>query len=288
MTQQNSVYLNGEFLPLTEAKVSVLDRGFIFGDGIYEVIPAYGGHLFRLSHHLQRLDKSLAAIHLTNPLSHKQWQTLLEELIARNDSGDQSLYLQLTRGVAERTHGFPTETQPTVFAMSTPIEKVDEKLRQGISAITVEDIRWKLCHIKTIALLPNILLRQQALDAGADEAIILRDGEVTEGTASNLFLVRDGIVTTPAKGQLLLPGVTRDLVVELCQRHHISCREQCIDEESLREADEIWLTSSTREIMPVIELDKQPLANGRPGPIWERVSHYYQAYKQAFREGRED
>jgi D-alanine transaminase len=213
---------------------------------------------------------------------------LLKELVQRNDDGDQSLYLQLTRGVAERQHSFPTETQPTVFAMSTPIDALDEPLRQGIRAITVEDIRWKLCHIKTIALLPNILLRQQALDAGAEEAIMLREGEVTEGTASNIFMVRDGIVTTPPKGQLLLPGITRDLVVELCRRHHIPCEEQRIDEANLREADEIWLTSSTREIMPVIELNQQPLANGRPGPIWERVSRYYQAYKQAFREGREE
>ncbi|MEN8170340.1 MAG: D-amino acid aminotransferase [Pseudomonadota bacterium] len=288
MTHQGSVYLNGEFLPLTEAKVSVLDRGFIFGDGIYEVIPAYGARLFRLPHHLQRLDQGLAAIHLANPLSHSQWQTLLDELIELNDGGDQSLYLQITRGVAERNPRFPVDTQPTVFAMSTPIEVVEPQRRQGIHAVTVEDIRWKLCHIKTISLLPNILLRQQALDAGADEAIILRDGEVTEGTASNIFIVRDGVVITPPKGQLLLPGITRDLVMELCQRHNIPCEEQNIDELSLREADEIWLTSSTREIIPVIELDQQPLANGRPGPMWEKVIHYYQAYKQAFREGREE
>lgn len=288
MLPDSLVYLNGEFLPLAEAKVSVLDRGFVFGDGIYEVIPVYGGRLFRLPHHLQRLDQSLDAIHLANPLSHAQWQTMLKELVSRNSGADQSLYLQLTRGVAERDHRFPANTPPTVVAMSTPIGAQHDQLPHGSHAITAEDIRWKLCHIKAIALLPNILLRQQALEAGADEAIMLRDGEVTEGTASNIFVVRDGIVTTPPKGQLLLPGITRDLVVELCQRHHIPCQEQRIDEVSLRQADEVWLTSSTREIIPVVELDKQPIANGRPGPIWERMSRHYQAYKQAFREGREE
>jgi D-alanine transaminase len=288
MPPDSMVYLNGEFLPLAEAKVSVLDRGFIFGDGIYEVIPVYGGHLFRLPHHLQRLDQSLDAILLTNPLTHSQWHTVLQELVSRNSGADQSLYLQLTRGVAERDHRFPANTPPTVFAMSTPVEITHGQLAPKSHAITVEDIRWKLCHIKAITLLPNILLRQQALEAGADEAIMLRDGEVTEGTASNIFVVQDGIVTTPPKGQHLLPGITRDLVVELCQRHHIPCREQAIDEATLRQADELWLTSSTREIIPVIELDGQPIANGRPGPIWEQMSRHYQAYKQAFREGREE
>lgn len=288
MSPDSDVYLNGKFLPLAEAKVSVLDRGFIFGDGIYEVIPVYGGRLFRLSHHLQRLDHSLAAIHLAPPLSHPQWQALLEELVERNGGGDQSLYLQLTRGVAERDHAFPSEPTPTVFAMSTPIKALEQGQPRGISAITVEDIRWQLCHIKAIALLPNILLRQQALEAGADEAIMLRNGEVTEGTASNVFVVHHGTVSTPPKGQLLLPGITRDLVVELCRRHGIQCEERRIDETALHEADEIWLTSSTREIMPVIKLDQQPLANGQPGPIWERVSTHYRAYKQAFREGKEE
>lgn len=287
MAQQGCVYLNGEFIPLAEAKVSVLDRGFMFGDGIYEVIPVYGGRLFRLHHHLQRLDQSLAAIHLSNPLSHSIWQEILEELVARNGGGDQSLYLQVTRGVAEeRNHGFPAEPKPTLFAMSKVVDTVAPQLRKGVSAITIEDIRWKLCHIKAIALLPNILLRQQAIESGAEEAIMLRDGEVTEGTASNIFVVQDGVVITPPKGQLLLPGVTRDLVLELCQRHRIPSEERSIDGETLREADEIWLTSSTREIIPVIELDQKPLAHGHPGPIWEQVIQHYQVYKQAFREGR--
>lgn len=289
MSTTPCVYLNGEFLPLAEAKVSVLDRGFLFGDGIYEVIPVYGGRLFRLPHHLQRLDQSLAAIQLANPLSHTQWQQLLEQLVARNGGGEQSLYLQITRGAMARDLTIPATTTPTVFAMGSPVAEVSEEvLRRGMRAITVEDIRWQHCHIKAITLLPNILLRQQAVEAGVDEAIMLRDGEVTEGTASNIFVVKGGVVTTPPKGRLLLPGITRDLVMELCRRHGIQCAEQRLDAQALLEADEVWITSSTREIMPLIELNRRPLANGRPGPIWEQVIRHYQAYKQAFREGREE
>lgn len=286
--ESGTVYLNGDFLPAAEAKVSVLDRGFIFGDGVYEVIPVYGGRLFRLPHHLDRLDNSLEGIRLANPLSHKQWQTILEKLVEENGGGDQSLYLQVTRGVAKRDHSFPPDTEPTVFAMSSPTGPVPENLREGVAAVTVEDFRWKLCHIKAIALLPNILLRQQAVDAGAMEAIMLRDGFVTEGAASNLFIVNNGVVLTPPKSNLLLPGVTRDLVVELCQQHGIPCVEGAISEMHLREADEIWLTSSTKEIIPVTRLDDLPVGSGEPGDTWRKVIALYQEYKQAFREGKVD
>lgn len=281
-----TVYLNGEFLPADEARISVLDRGFIFGDGVYEVIPVYGGHLFRLQHHLQRLDNSLEGIRLANPLDHRQWQAILERLIGENGGGNQSLYLQVTRGVARRDHGFPPDTEPTVFAMSNPVDPVPQHLREGVVAVTVEDFRWKLCHIKAIALLPNILLRQQALDAGAAEALMLRDGFVTEGAASNVFIVRDGVVQTPPKSNLLLPGVTRDLVVELCLANGVPCQQSAISEAQLREADEIWLTSSTKEIIPVIRLDEQPVGSGRPGQVWQRLIALYQQYKQAFSEGK--
>ena len=282
----STVYLNGHFLPAGEAKVSVLDRGFIFGDGVYEVIPVYGGRLFRLPHHLDRLDHSLEGIRLANPLSHQTWQGLLEQLIEANGGGDQSLYLQVTRGVAKRDHSFPPDTEPTVFAMSSPVGPVPDTLREGISAVTVEDFRWKLCHIKAIALLPNILLRQQAVDAGATEAIMLRDGFVTEGAASNVFIVNNGVVLTPPKSNLLLPGITRDLVVELCRQNGVPCVEGAISEMQLREADEIWLTSSTKEIIPVTRLDEQPVGDGRHGEVWQRLIGLYQEYKQAFREGR--
>ncbi len=283
-----TVYLNGQFLPVAEAKVSVLDRGFIFGDGIYEVIPVYGGRLFRLAQHLERLDHSLEGIRLANPLGHHQWREVLEELVERNDDGDQSLYLQITRGVAMREHGFPDNAEPTVFAMSTPIApQVGEELN-GINAVTVEDIRWKWCHIKAIALLPNILMRQQAVEQGASEAIMLRDHFVTEGAASNVFIVNNGVVLTPPKSNLLLPGVTRDLVVELCQANSVPCVEGAISEQQLSSADEIWVTSSTKEIVPVLRLNGEPVGNRQPGPLWQQLRKLYQDYKQAFREGRTD
>jgi D-alanine transaminase len=281
-----TVYLNGEFLPADEAKISVLDRGFVFGDGVYEVIPVYGGRLFRLPHHLERLDHSLEGIRLANPLGHDYWQAVLQELVQRNGDGDQSLYLQVTRGVAERDHSFPPEAEPTVFAMSKPVAEVAPELRAGIDAITVEDIRWKWCNIKAIALLPNILLRQQAVDNGAGEAIMLRDGFVTEGAASNIFIVNNGVVLTPPKSNLLLPGITRDLVVELCADNGVPCVEGAISEMQLRAAEEIWITSSTKEIVPVTRLDGEPVGNGRPGPLWQQLIGLYQEYKQAFREGR--
>ncbi|MCK5639360.1 MAG: D-amino acid aminotransferase, partial [Gammaproteobacteria bacterium] len=255
------VYLNGEFLPADEAKVSVLDRGFIFGDGIYEVIPVYGGRLFRLEHHLNRLDHSLQGIHLENPLPHSQWRSVFEQLVEKNGGSDHSLYLQITRGVAQRDHAIPLQNEPTLFAMCNPLKSPNlSTYRQGIEAITIEDIRWKHCNIKAIALLPNILLRQQAINAGVSDAIMLRDGEVTEGTAANAFIVKNGCVITPPKSNLLLPGITRDLVVELCQEHKIPVEERAILEEELTEADEVWLTSSTKEILPVTRLNGKPVA----------------------------
>ena len=280
-------YLNGEYLPLEQARVPVLDRGFIFGDGVYEVIPAYGGRLFRLPQHLQRLHDSLAAIRIDNPLTNEQWQTLLETLVEKNRAGgdnDQSVYLQVTRGVARRDHGFPKDTRPTVFAMSSPLASADpQQMQAGIAAITLDDIRWRYCHIKTIALLPNVLLKQQALEKGAVEAILVRDGEVTEGSASNIFIVRDGVIRTPAKSERLLPGITRDLIVELARDNGLPCEEGIIREDELHAADEVWLSSSTREILPVTRLDERPVGDGQAGPLWRRMIGIYQDYKQRLR-----
>ncbi|MGB5337936.1 MAG: aminotransferase class IV, partial [Gammaproteobacteria bacterium] len=213
----STAYLNGTFLPLDEASISVLDRGFLFGDGVYEVIPVYAGRLFRLSHHLQRLDDSLEAVRIGNPLAQASWSELLDELITRNHGGDQNIYLQVTRGVAaRRDHAFPADTRPTVFAMSTPGDPpVDIPSVTGIKAVTLPDIRWELCNIKAITLLPNVMLRQQAVDADTAEAILTRDGFATEGAASNLFIVSNGLLLTPPKSPALLPGITRDLVLEL-------------------------------------------------------------------------
>ena len=280
-----TVYLNGEFMPETEARIPVLDRGFIFGDGVYEVIPVYGGKLFRFAEHLQRLQNSLDALKIKNPLAIEAWEQTLTELIKRNAGGDLSLYLQVTRGSAERDHAIPDNPVPTVFAMCNPLKPLpSETVDNGVAAITLDDIRWLRCHIKAISLLPNVLLRQEALDQGAAEAILIRDGQATEGAASNLFAVIDGVITTPPKSPMLLPGITRDLVLELAEKNSLPCQEKDISLEELQKADEIWLTSSTKEILSVTELNGQPVANGKPGPLYQKTLALYQAYKQALRQ----
>lgn len=278
------VYLNGTYLPAEQAYVPVLDRGFIFGDGIYEVIPVYGGHLFRFEAHMIRLDNSLTAVRMQNPRTAPQWREILEGLIRQNGGGDLSIYLQVTRGVAKRDHAIPPNIQATVFVMANPLQTPDNALLEaGVSAISLEDIRWKNCHIKAISLLPNILLRQAAADAGAVEAILIRDGLVTEGAASNVFAVLDNTLVTPAKGPTLLPGITRDLILELAQANGIRCAETDIPAAALMSAEEIWLTSSTKEIVPVTKLNGNVVGCGRPGPLWRSMYTLYQAYKQRLR-----
>lgn len=280
------VFLNGDYLAPEEAKISALDRGFIFGDGVYEVIPVYGRNLFRLEPHLQRLDNSLQGIRMQNPYSRDEWREILNTIIQKNDGDDQSVYLQITRGASERDHAFPDDATPTVFVMSNPLTAPSsELLHTGVSAITVEDIRWRYCHIKSIALLPNILLRQQACDEDAHEAIMYRDNIVTEGAASNVFIVKDGNILTPRSGEHLLPGITRDLVLELAAQHKLEHGEADITLDELRHADEIWLTSSTKEVLPVTRLDNRPVADGKPGKVWHEMIGYYQACKKALQQG---
>lgn len=282
-----TVYLNGEFLPESEARVSVLDRGFLFGDGVYEVVPAYGGRLFRLDRHLDRLEHSLAAVRIPPPMDRAGWTRMLAELLERNPGDDRSVYLQVTRGVARRDHAFPADARPTVFAMVNPLSPPDPALlEQGVAAVTSPDIRWARCDIKAITLLANILARQQAVEAGATEAILIRGGQATEGAASNLFVVGDGVIVTPPKDHSLLPGITRDLVVELARDHGVPLMETPINEPDLRAAEEIWLTSSTKEILPVTRLDGRAVGAGRPGPVWARMTELYQDYKRRLREGR--
>jgi D-alanine transaminase len=281
MAKQNSlVYLNGTYLPLNEAKVPVLDRGFLFGDGVYEVIPVYGGRPFRLEEHLRRLDHSLAGIRMVSPLSDGEWAEIFSRLI--EGPGDQYIYLQVTRGAQpKRDHAIPAEIEPTVLVMCSPIAPIP---LDGIRAVTVEDIRWLRCDIKAITLLSNVLLRQEAVDRDAAEAILVRDGRVTEGAASNIFIVKEGVVITPPKSGEILPGITRDLVLELAREQDIPSEERSFSLEELRAAEEIWMTSSTREVLAVIELDGRPVGNGQPGPVWKRVQAVYQAYKQRLRE----
>jgi len=284
----SDVFLNGSYVAEDKACVSVQDRGFLFGDGVYEVIPVYGGKLFRLEQHLKRLNNSLLAIRLDNPHTDQQWEKILQRLAAQHGETDQSLYLQVTRGSdKQRDHKFPEVVTPTVFAMSTTVETHSGTHQDtGARAITLEDTRWKYCNIKAITLLPNVLLRQQAIDAGAAEAILLRDGWATEGAASNLFIVHDDSLLTPPQGPRLLPGVTRDLILELADTNGIPYREADISETQLREADEIWLTSSTKEIMAVIGLDEATVSNGQPGNHFQRMVGLYREYKQAVRSGK--
>lgn len=281
------VYLNGEFLPPERAMVSVFDRGFIFGDGVYEVIPVFGRRLFRLPHHLARLARSLAEVRLREPLTAEAWEQVFQRLVAAVDSADQSVYLQVTRGVAPRDHAFPADVRPTLFAYAQPAAyPAPELLARGVAAVTAADIRWLRCDIKATALLANAMLRQQAIDRGAAEAILVRDGLVMEGAASNVFVVRRGALYTPPNGPFILPGITRDLVLELARAQGIPAHEAPLPEAALFEADEIWLTSSMREILPVTRLNDRPVGDGTPGPLHARLLALYQEYKQAFREGK--
>ena len=278
--QDPTIYLNGEFLPLSKARVPVLDRGFLFGDGVYEVIPVYGGKPLRLEEHLRRLDQSLAGIRMLSPYPDSEWSSIFDRLI--NGNHDQQIYLQVTRGAdLKRDHAIPSPLQPTVFVMCTAISPIP---LAGIKAVTVKDTRWDRCNIKAITLLANVLLRQEALDEGAAEAILVRDGLALEGSASNIFLVKDGRVITPPKGPSILPGITRDLVLELAAASGFPTEQRDIRVEELSSADEFWITSSTREILAVIELDGHLIHGGQPGPVWHKVLKAYQDYKSALRE----
>jgi len=288
------VYLNGSYLPVEDATVSVMDRGFLFGDGVYEVIPAYGGKLFRLSHHLHRLQNSLDGIRLINPLSDSTWQEILNEVLERNreqtgTGSDQSVYLQVTRGSAAiRDHSFPDKTKATVFVFSNAIAEPEPVgTTQGVAAITLDDIRWQYCAIKAITLLPNVLLRQQAVDRNAVEALLILNGLVIEGSASNVFVIKDGTILTPPKGEQMLPGITRDLVLELAEQHALPYCETDIREDDLWQADEIWITSSTKEIVPVTMLNGKAVGDGLPGPVWKTMIQLFRHYKEAVRNGTE-
>jgi len=279
-----TAYLNGEFLPLTEAKIPAMDRGYLFGDGVYEVIPVYNNHPFRLEQHLRRLHNSLTAIKLVVELQDKDWETIFTQLIEQNGGGNQTIYVQCTRGPAPmRDHTFPAEIHPTIFAYSIPLQtKSITELSRGIAAITLPDIRWHRADIKAITLLANVLLKQQAAEAGAFEAILIHDSYALEGSASNLFIVKNGVIITPPLSPRILGGVTRDLVLELATQYHDACEQKNILVSELQTANEIWLTSSSREIMPVIKLNDNPVGNGQAGPVWYKMIEHYQNFKANF------
>ena len=274
------IYLNGSFIPIEDARVSVLDRGFIFGDGIYEVIPIYSHIPFRLAEHLRRLQKSLDGIQLKNPHTDTEWKKLIEQIIASNEGGDQSLYLHITRGVAPRNHAFPKEVVPTIFIMSSPlIVAPKELIIAGVSAITANDNRWSRCDIKAISLLPNVLLRQMASDSDATETLLLRDGFLSEGSASSIFVVKNKVLLVPPKSNFTLPGITYDVVLELAVKYQVPYEITEISENDLRSSDEILLASSTKEIMPITLLDGKKVGSGKPGEVFAQLYQLYQNFK---------
>ena len=276
------IYLNGQYMPIEEAKIPVLDRGFIFGDGVYEVIPVYSRRAFRLDEHLKRLQHSLNGIRLDNPHSDVEWASILGEVIARNAAEDQYLYLHITRGVAKRDHAFPDPpVAPTVFVMSNPLPTpAASLLSSGISAVTAQDNRWLRCDIKAISLLPNVLLRQIAIDAGCAETLLIRDNDfLTEGAASNIFVVKKGVLLAPPKDNLMLPGITYDVMLEIATANNIPFEVRRISVAEVFDADELLLTSSTREVLAITRLDGKPVGTASPGPMFKRIHALYQEFK---------
>lgn len=274
-------YLNGDYVALRDARISPLDRGFLFGDSVYEVLPAYAGRMFLFREHFDRLARSLREIRLENPHSHEQWLEILEQLIARNGGGDMYAYVQVTRGMEfGRNHAFPSVVKPSVFAMASPLPVFSEQQRnEGLSAITVQDFRWGRCDIKSTALLANVLMKQQAADAGANEAIILRDDEVLEGSSTSVFIVKRGVLTTPPNSHRILPGTTRDAALSLATGvMPVEIRKIAVDE--LRAADEVWISAATRDVLPVTRIDGVPVGTGRPGPVWLGMSHSFKGLRQ--------
>lgn len=278
-------YLNGDWATPEALRISPLDRGFLFADGVYEVICAFDGAPFALAPHLERLQRSLDGIELANPLTAPAWTALLEEAIARSGGGDLSIYLQVTRGVQpRRDHAPPAAPVPTVFLLTGALPATPAQvLTEGLAAITRPDPRWARCDIKSIALLPNVLLRGAASAANASECLLLRDGQLTEGAASNVFVVREGKVLTPPADAHILHGVTRDELITLARRSGIDVGEQPLTQAMLEGAEEIWVTSTTRGVLPVTRLDGQAIGAGVPGRLWHRLHGLWQAHIDDFR-----
>lgn len=275
------VFLNGKFLPIEEAKVPVLDRGFIFGDGVYELVPVYSRVAFRLDEHLARLERSLAEVKIRNPYTRAQWRDIIYGLVDAQAFDDQGIYFQVTRGVAKRDHAFPKDAEPTVFMMANPlVTPPREVVQKGGVAVTAQDYRWLRCDVKSISLIGNCLLRQLSAEMGAAETILFRDGKLTEASASNVFVVKNGLILSPPKSNLILPGITYDVVIELAQANSLPLEFREIKEDEVRTADELWVTSSSKEVLPIVLLDGAKVGDGRPGPVFARMYQLYQEFKQ--------
>ena len=275
-----TVYLNGKFLPLEEAQVSVLDRGFIYGDGVYELVPVYHRQPYRLAQHLARLQRSLDGIRLANPHSSARWEAIVRELIERQPYDNQGVYFQVTRGVAKRDHTFPAGVPATVFMMSNPLATPSaEQVERGVAVVTAADERWLHCDWKTISLVGNVLARQLAADHGAIETVMFRDGYLTEASASNVLVVRHGTIVAPPKDNLILPGITYDATWELARDAGLPFELRPVKREEALAADEMWLSSSTKEVLAVTTLDGRPFAGGKPGPMFRRMHALFQQSK---------
>ncbi len=275
-------YLNGGYLPLAEARISPLDRGFLYADGVYELMPVYSGRPFRFEAHCTRLTRSLAEIRMQDPHTRAEWRSILGELIKRNGTAEQYVYWQVTRGAEfGRTHAPLPDIERTVFAFCAPLPIASaETLAKGLSCVTAADTRWARCDIKSVSLLANVLLRQLSVDANAAETILLRDGQMLEASAAAVHVVIGGELRTPPHSQRILPGTTRSALEEMAQRAGIPFRSIAVSEAELRAADEIWLSAATREAQPVTELDGKPVGAGKPGPVWRRLHEELQRYKR--------
>jgi D-alanine transaminase len=282
-----TVFLNGEFMAAEEARVPVMDRGFLFGDGVYEVIPVYSRRPFRLAEHLRRLQNSLDTIRLVNPHNDESWSNLIGRIVAEAEWDDQSVYLQVTRGAdSKRNHAFPKVVVPSVFIMSEVLPTPSPVQRnQGIAAVSAVDNRWLRCDIKATSLLANCLLRQLAVDAGCVETVLFRDGFLSEGAASSIFVVKSGILLVPHKSHLMLPGITYDVILELAASHGLRAEVRDVSEAEVRSTDELWMTSSTKEVLPIVRLDGRPVGTGHPGPVYAQMTDWYQQFKTTFMRG---
>ncbi len=276
-TVDSQVYLNGEFLPLSEAKISVLDRGFIFGDGIYEVVPAYNRKPFRLTEHVARLLRSLDKIQLITHKDGQYWENLMREMVARAPWDNSFIYLQITRGVVKRDHAFPNPpVEPTVFLMSSPFVRPSETDRNvGYSTVRMEDSRWLHCDIKSVSLLGNVLAKQYAVEHKVHDVIQFRDGFLTEGSSANIWVVKDGVLHAPLKNNLILEGVRYGLMEELAQACGIRFEAGNITEEAVNQADELLLTSATKEVLPITQHNGQAVGTGKPGPVYLKLRQAY-------------
>ena len=281
-------YLNGDFTTLREAKVSVMDRGFIFGDGVYEVVPVYAGRPFRFEHHMARLDRSLAELRIPNPNSHAQWRELVDRLVASYaqtlakdpSETDQLVYIQVTRGVAMRDHAMPAGITPTVFATSNRISPPSAADRaSGVACVTADDFRWKKAHIKSLSLAGSVLARQISADVGAAETIMFRDGFLSEGAAANVWVVKDGVVIGVPKDNLVLEGIRYGLIEQLCREDGLRFELRRITRDEVFSADEVLLSNASKELLAVTRLDGQPIGTGKPGPIYEKLYAAYQHEK---------